>query len=143
MTIQQISVFLENRPGALLSMIRALAEKGIDMRALSLAETSEFGIARILVRDVAAASAALGEAGYVHSATPVVAAAIQDTPGGLEQALTALNGAGVNVEYMYAFVGSGNSGAYMVFRVTEPEKAAAVLREQGVRLATQEELEAL
>ena len=141
MNVNQISVFLENRPGSLLAMVRVLAEKGVDMRAFSLAETSEFGIARMIVRDVEAASAVLREAGYVHSVTPLIAAAIPDTPGGLEQTLSALNDAGVNVEYMYAFVGSRQEGAYMVFRVTDNDRACEALSGAGVRLVSQEELE--
>lgn len=143
MSVKQISVFLENRPGALLGLTRVLAERGIDMRAFSLAETSDFGIARIIVSDVEATAALLTEAGYVHSVTPVVAVAISDTPGGLNGALTALSGAGVNVEYMYAFLGGRKDGAYMIFRVADDGTAADVLRARGIRLVDQEEIAGL
>ena len=103
MSIKQISVFVENKPGALSAMTQVLAEQGVDMRALSLAETKDFGIVRIIVDKVYEATTALKDAGYVHSVTPVVGAAIPDAPGGLDQVLRVLSGAGVNVEYMYAF----------------------------------------
>ena len=143
MSVKQISVFLENRPGALLGLTRVLAEKNIDMRAFSLAETSEFGIARIIVNDIDATAAVLSAEGFVHSITPVVAVAISNTPGALNQALTALSGAGVNVEYMYAFIGGRRDSAYMIFRVADDEKASEVLRAAGIQLAEQEEIVSL
>ncbi len=140
MSVKQISVFLENRPGALLGMTRVLAERGVDMRAFSLAESSDFGIARIIVNDVEKTAAILTEAGFVHNVTPVIAVSITNRPGGLNNALTALSEAGVNVEYMYAFVGGNRDNAYMIFRVADDEKAAAALRGAGIQLAEQEEL---
>ena len=143
MSVKQISVFLENKPGALLAMTRALAEQSVDMRAFSLAETSDFGIARIIVNDVEKTTAVLRDAGFVHNITPVIAVAVSNTPGGLNAALEALSAEGVNVEYMYAFIGGRKDSAYMIFRVADDEKAAAALRARGVRLAEQEEIENL
>ena len=143
MSVKQISVFLENKPGALLAMTRALAEQSVDMRAFSLAETSDFGIARIIVNDVEKTTAVLRDAGFVHNITPVIAVAISNTPGGLNAALEVLSAEGVNVEYMYAFIGGRKDSAYMIFRVADDEKAAAALRARGVRLAEQEEIENL
>ncbi len=140
MSVKQISVFLENRPGALLGLTKVLAEKNVDMRAFSLAETSEFGIARIIVNDLDATAAILRDEGFVHSVTPVIAVAISNTPGGLNAALTALSEADVNVEYMYAFIGGRRESAYMIFRVADDEKAGAVLRAKGIQLAEQEEI---
>ena len=140
MYLKQISVFLENRPGALLEMVRVLGEQHINMRAFSLAETSEFGIARIIVGEVERASAVLKQAGYVSSVTPVLAVEIPDAPGGLEQALEALNAEQVNVEYMYAFVGPQQKCAYMIFRVTDNDRAALALERCGIRLADMEAL---
>jgi len=140
MSVKQISVFLENRPGALLGLTRVLAEKNVDMRAFSLAETSEFGIARIIVNDIDATAAVLSAEGFIHSITPVVAVAISNTPGGLNKALTALSEASVNVEYMYAFIGGKKDSAYMIFRVADDEKASEVLRAAGIQLAEQEEI---
>ena len=139
--INQISVFLENRPGALRSMTAVLKDNAIDMRAFSLAETSDFGIARIIVDDVYKTTTALREADFVHSVTQVLGVAISDTPGGLDAVLQILADAQVNVEYMYAFLG-GKKGqdAYMIFRVADNAKASAALAAKGVRQVEQEEM---
>lgn len=140
MSVKQISVFLENRPGALKSMTAVLADNRIDMRAFSLAETSEFGIARIIVDDLDKTSAVLKEAGFVHSLTPVIGVALSDTPGGLDSVLQVLADAQVNIEYMYAFLGGKENAAYMIFRVADDEKASAALAAKGIRLVEAEEL---
>ena len=139
--INQISVFVENRPGALQSMTAVLKENGIDMRAFSLAETSDFGIARIIVDDVYKTTTALREANFVHSVTQVLGVALSDTPGGLDAILRVLADAEVTVEYMYAFLG-GKKGkeAYMIFRVADNAKAAAALAAKGVKQVEQEEM---
>ena len=105
MSVKQISVFMENKPGAMNGMTEILAQNNIDMRALSLAETMDFGIVRIIVDNVYAATTVLKDAGYVHSVTPVLGVAIPDTPGGLNKVLKILAAADINVEYMYAFLG--------------------------------------
>ncbi len=144
MSIKQISVFLENQPGALYAMTSVLAQNKIDMRALSLAETKDFGIVRIIVDNVYAAATVLKDAGYVHSVTPVVGVAIPDTPGGLNKVLQVLTNAKVNVEYMYAFLGGKDSEhAYMIFRVEDAAKTAAALAERGIKTVEQEEIEKL
>ena len=104
MSIKQISIFLENKPGALYAMTGVLAQHNVDMRALSLAETKDFGIVRLIVDNVYEATTVLKDAGYVHSVTPVLGVAIPDTPGGLNKVLQVLTNAKVNVEYMYAFL---------------------------------------
>ena len=109
MSIRQISVFLENKPGKLNKMTQVLADHNIDMRALSLAETKDFGIARMIVDDVYEATNVLKEADFVASLSPVLAYAIPDEPGGLNNLLNIFTDAGVNIEYMYAFLGSGDS----------------------------------
>ena len=111
MSIKQISVFLENRPGALSEMTRVLGDNGIDMRAFSLAETSDFGIARIIVEDVYRTTTVLKDAGYINSVTNVLALSIPNVPGGLSDVLASLGKAGVNVEYIYAFVGAQRNTA--------------------------------
>ena len=144
MSIKQISVFIENKPGALLAMTDVLAQNQIDMRALNLSETSDFGIARIIASDVYKATTVLKDAGYVNSITPVLAVAIPDVPGGLNRVLQVLADAQENVEYMYAFLGGKDvDHAYMIFRVADPEKAAKALSARGIKLVEQEEMENL
>ena len=144
MSVKQISVFVENRAGALHAMTSVLAAHDIDMRALSLAETKDFGIARIIVNNVYTATTVLKDAGYVHSITPVVGVAIPDTPGGLNQVLDTLMKAQINVEYMYAFLGGKNSAhAYMIMRVENPAAAYTVLKANGISTLEQEEMENL
>ena len=144
MSIKQISVFVENRPGALYGLTGVLAQNQIDMRALNLSETSDFGIARIIASDVYKATTVLKDAGYVNSITPVLAVAIPDVPGGLNRVLQVLADAKENVEYMYAFLGGKDvDHAYMIFRVADPEKAAKALSARGLKLLEQEEMENL
>ncbi len=144
MSVKQISVFLENRPGALVEMTKALADHDIDMRGLSLAETSDFGIVRLIVDDVLGTATVLKDSGFVASLTDVLAVSVANVPGGLSRVLGLLHEAGINVEYMYAILGNKRSeNAYMIFRVNDNEKASAVLKGAGVKLVEQEELSAL
>ena len=144
MSIKQISIFVENKPGALYGLTGVLAQNKVDLRALSLAETSEFGIVRIIVNDVYKATTVLKDAGYVHSITPVVGVAIPDVPGGLNRVLQVLSNAKINVEYMYAFLGGRDvDHAYMIFRVADNAAASAALASRGIRVVEQEEIERL
>ena len=144
MSIKQISIFVENKPGALYGLTGVLAQNKVDLRALSLAETSEFGIVRIIVNDVYKATTVLKDAGYVHSITPVVGVAIPDVPGGLNRVLQVLSNAKINVEYMYAFLGGADADhAYMIFRVQDGEAATAALTSHGIRLVDQDEVAGL
>lgn len=144
MSVKQISVFLENRPGCLFEMTKALADANIDMRGLSLAETSDFGIVRLIVDDVLGTATVLKDAGFVSSLTDVIAVAVANVPGGLSGVLAILHKAGINVEYMYAILGNKKSeNAYMIFRVNDNAKASAVLSNAGVKLVEQAELSAL
>ena len=141
MAIKQISVFLENRPGTLLKMTGALAARDIDMRALSLAETKDFGIVRLIVDDVFKAVDALKEADFISSLTTVVGVMIPDEPGGLDKVLRVLADARINVEYMYAFLGGARSDhAYMIFRVADARAAENALGGKGIRIVTQDEI---
>ena len=140
MSVNQISVFLENRPGALKAMTGVLAENQIDMRAFSLAESSDFGIVRIIVDNIDRTTEVLKAAGFVHSITPVIGVALSDTPGGLDRILAVLSAAQVNVEYMYAFLGGRENAAYMIFRVADNEKATQALEEQGIKLVEPDEM---
>ena len=144
MSLKQISVFLENKPGTLHTMTTALAQNGVDMRALSLAETKDFGIVRLIVDDVYAATTVLKDAGFIHSLTPVLGVAIPDEPGGLDQVLQLLAENKVNVEYMYAFLGGKNvDHAYMIFRVQNEAAALAALAAKGIHVVDQEEISQL
>ncbi len=142
MSVKQISVFLENKPGKLSEMTALLADSGIDIRALSLAETKDFGIVRMIVADSAAAENVLQEAEFIAKYTPVLAYAVPDEPGGLNTLLEGFRKAGVNIEYMYAFLGGKDaSHAYMIFRVEDPQKAESALEAVGMKCLTQEEIE--
>ena len=140
MSIKQISVFVENKPGSMSAMTSVLAENDIDMRALSLAEASDFGIARLIVDDVFTAVQVLKEAGYVCSITKVLAVGIPDEPGALAKVISQLGENGINIEYIYAFSTTKHNLAYMIFRVKDNEKATQVLSKQGYQLASQEDL---
>ena len=141
MSIQQISVFAENKPGTMKTLTDVLAANNIDMRALSLAEAKEFGIVRIIADNVYAAVTALKDAGFIYSITPVLGVAIPDHPGGLTQVLHLLYNAEVNVEYMYAFLGGKRAdSAYMILRVQDETAASAALQAAGIRLVDQEEI---
>ena len=141
MSIKQISVFIENKPGVLYALTDVLGQNGVDMRAFTLAETSDFGIARIIVDNVYNASTVLKDAGYVHSISDVLGVAVPDRPGGLEQALGALANGQVNVEYMYVFQAHKTTGsAYMIFKVADNAAASAALSAKGVKCVDQEQL---
>ena len=144
MSIKQISVFLENKPNTLKSLCDALAGANIDMRALSLAEAGDFGIARIIVDKLYDGVQALKDAGFVCSVTPVVAAAIPDTPGGLGKVLYTLSNSGNHIDYMYAFLGGADAAhAYMIFKTADAAMAGNVLKANGIDVLDQEDIEAL
>ena len=144
MSVKQISVFLENRPGCLHEMTKALADANIDLRGLSLAETSDFGIVRLIVDDVLGTANTLKDAGFVASMSEVLAVEVPNVPGGLNRVLEILSGTGINVEYMYAILGNKSSDtAYMIFKVNDNEKAAFALNIAGVKILGAEELSAL
>ena len=141
MSVKQISIFVENRPGAMHEMTNVLAENKIDMRALSLAETEGFGIVRIIVDDAYEATTVLKEAGYINKLTPVVVVAIPDEAGGLNRVLQIFTDNNINVDYMYAILGGKSiNEAFMIFKVDDPKKAESVLRAKGIRLVQQEEM---
>ena len=140
MTVKQISVFLENKPGNLADFTDVLSGQGVDLRALSLAEAEDFGIARIIVDDVYTASTVLKDAGYVFSITKVLAVEIQDEPGALSKVIRILGENDINMEYMYAFLTRKTGVAYMIFRVADNQKAAEVLKTAGIRPICQDEL---
>ncbi len=141
MSVNQVSVFLENKPGTLNKLTEVLATNKINIRALSLAETSEFGIVRMIVNDVFEAVNVLKENNFVAILTPVLAYAIADEAGYLNALLKNFSDAQVNIEYMYAF--AGRERAYMIFRVNDTKKAEALLNGNGLKSLTQEDIAAV
>ena len=141
MSVNQVSVFLENKPGTLNKLTEVLAENNVKIRALSMAETSEFGIVRMLVNDVFEATTVLKENHFVATLTPVLAYAIADEAGDLNKLLKKFSEIEVNIEYMYAF--AGKERAYMIFRVNDTKKAEALLKGKGLKSLTQEEISAV
>jgi len=134
MNVEQISIFLENKAGRLSEVTRIFEQGRINIRALSLADTSDFGILRLIVNDNEKAKRLLKENGFTVRSTEVVAVEVQDKPGGLHQILTGLSQAGLNVEYMYAFVRQSGQNAVLIFRFDNTAAAAEVLRREGVRV---------
>lgn len=132
MRVEQISVFLENKAGRLAEVTRILSEAGVNIRALSLADTSDFGILRLIVNDNEKAKEALKAHGFTVGKTDVVAVEVEDRPGGLHKILDILRKAGINVEYMYAFVQQSGNNAVIIFRFDHLDEAVRVLTENGV-----------
>ena len=140
MKVEQISVFIENKSGRLAEVTRVLGEAGINIRALSLADTSDFGILRLIVNDHEKAKAVLKEKGFTVSKTEVVAVEVPDRPGGLSEILQALDRDSINVEYMYAFVERCGENAVIIFRFDETEKAISSLQRSGFAVLEGERL---
>ncbi len=134
MRVEQISVFLENKAGRLSEVTRILSEAGVNIRALSLADTSDFGILRLIVNDNDKAKEALKENGFTVGRTDVVAVEVGDHPGGLHRILEVLYQANVNVEYMYAFVQQSGDHAVIIFRFDNLEEAVKILTESGIKV---------
>jgi hypothetical protein len=132
MKVEQISIFLENKPGGLEEVTRILKDSGINIRTLSLADTTDFGILRLIVNDVDRASQVLKEQGFRFSRTLVVAVEVPDRPGGLHGILAVLTKNGINVEYLYAFVERSGEHAVIIFRFDAPDKAIEVLQKNGL-----------
>src|SRR4030065_1979239 len=131
MKVEQISVFLENKPDTLQQATRVLKHANINIRTLSMAETADFGILRLIVNDVEKANTVLKENGFQVSKTPVVAVEVPDKPGGLHSVMEAVSQEGINVEYVYAFVEKSGQNAVIIFRFDNPEKAIDVLMKKN------------
>ena len=134
MKVEQISIFIENKSGRLAEITRILGEAGINIRALSLADTSDFGILRLIVDDSAKANTVLKENGFTVSKTEVVAVEVPDRPGGLSAILQTLDREAINVEYMYAFVERCGGNAVIIFRFDETDKAIDVLKAKNFNM---------
>ena len=140
MFIKQISVFLENKPGRLAEITGVLAQNDIDISALSIADTTDFGILRLIVRDPQKAKKALSESGATVKITDVLAIKISDKPGGLHEALLALDEEKVAIEYVYAFVGKKGSDAFVVLRTSNPELAVQALKRNDFEVASEAQI---
>lgn len=141
MNIHQISVFLENRSGQLAEITRLLADANVDIRALSIAETADYGLARMIVDDSAKASSILLQHGDILSMTPVWAVEVPDRPGGLAEMLGVLAENHVDVEYMYSLFTHKDGHAYMVMRISDEPKFLDALGSRGIKIMSKEELE--
>lgn len=134
MKVEQISIFLENKAGRLAEVTRVISEAGVNIRALSLADTSDFGILRLIVTDNERAKKVLKEHGFTVGKTTVVAVEVPDSPGGLHSILDMLSNDGVNVEYMYAFVHQSGNTAILIFRFDRTEQAIEILQKNNIRI---------
>ncbi|HEX3043571.1 MAG TPA: ACT domain-containing protein [Bacillota bacterium] len=134
MKIKQISVFLENKSGRLAKVTKLLGDNGINIRALSIADTSDFGILRLIVNDPDKALQILKTGDFTVSETDIIAVQVPDQPGGLAKILALLDSHKLNIEYMYAFVGKSGANAVVVFRVENPDRSLAILQQEGVAL---------
>jgi hypothetical protein len=137
---KQISVFLENKAGRLAHVTRVRGEAGINIRALSIADTSDFGILRIIVNDPEKAYRILKEADFTVSETEVIAVQVPDSPGGLATVLEQMSDADLNIEYLYAFLGTSESDALVIFKVEDIAKARQTFKEKGIRFIDEQQL---
>lgn len=143
MRVEQIAVFLENKSGRLAEITSILAKKNVNIRALSVADTADFGILRLIVDDVEKAERALKDNSFTAVKTDVVAVEVADEVGGLAAVLKTLNALAINVEYMYAFVNKSGDNAVLIFRFDEMERAIRELQEKGFTILTDEQVRAL
>ncbi len=140
MSVKQISVFIENQPGKLAEVTRFIASHGINLRAMSIADTKDFGILRVICDDPEKSAEVLREGGYITNVTEVLAVGIKDAPGSLATILEIIAEVNVSVEYTYAFLGTRMAGAYMIFRVDDNSKAAEALTAAGIKTVEQSEM---
>ncbi len=143
MSVKQISVFLENKKGRLAELTDTLERETINMRALSLADTADFGVLRIIVDDVDRALAVLKAAGFVAQVTEVIAIEVEDKPGGLHHILKVLDAAAINVEYLYAYVEKRKAAAVVICKVDDRGKAGDALKKAGIATIAADALKAL
>ena len=143
MRVEQIAVFLENKSGRLAEITSILADNGINIRALSVADTADFGILRLIVDKVERAKTVLRENGFTVGKTQVIAVEVEDKTGGLAKVLQCIKNAGINVEYMYAFVNKTGENAVLIFRFEEMDKAIESLQREGFTILSGEQICAL
>lgn len=140
MSVKQISVFLENKAGRLAEATQILGDNDINIQALAIADTADFGVLRMIVNDPGKAMAILKKAGFTVSETDVIAMEVSDRPGGLAEVLQLMTGRDINIEYLYCFIEKSGESAIVVLRVEDIEKAKRILESGGVRLPKAEEV---
>ena len=140
MSLKQLTVFVPNRQGSLVAITKSLAEHNINLRALSIADTEEFGILRLIVNDTDTAYRILEDEGYLIKITEVVGVKISDAPGKLSDALAVLDSENINMEYLYAFMSRTEKHAYVVLRVADNSAAEAALEKAGFHMITDEDV---
>ncbi len=140
MLVEQISVFLENKSGRLAEVARILADNNIDICALSIADTTDFGILRLIVNKPKEAEKALSEHEFTVSCTKVIAIGVEDKPGGLAKALDILQENAISIEYMYAFVGKTGNEAFVILRVENPDEAIQTLKNCDIKILPSEKI---
>jgi len=143
MTTQQLSIFMENKPGQLVRVTETLKNAGIDIRAMSLADTKDFGIVRMIVRDTEKAQEVMREAGFMSTITQVMCIAMNDQPGGLSKITELMAQADVNIDYLYACITVIGKDAYIVMHVDNEKKASRFLEDAGIRMVSNEEIASL
>lgn len=140
MLVEQIAVFLENKSGRLAEITAVLAENNINIRALSVADTADFGILRLIVDKVEEAKTVLKQNGFTVGKTTVIAVEVEDKTGGLAKVLKCIHKADINVEYMYAFVNKTGENAVLIFRFEKMEEAITALKKDGFTILTREQI---
>ena len=143
MSLKQLTVFVQNHQGSLVAITETLAKHNVNIRALSIADTQDFGILRLIVNDTETAAKTLTEEGYLLKTTDVVGVKIGDAPGKLSGALKVLDDNAINMEYLYAFMTRTEKHAYMVMRVADNKKAEAALLESGFHIITDTDIDKL
>ncbi len=143
MSLKQLTIFVENKKGSLVNITKTLAENNVNLRALSIADTQDFGILRIIVNDNDTAKKALQDAGYMLNTTDVVGVKIGDQPGKLSKALEVLDEENINMEYLYAFMARTEKHAYVVLRVADNDAAEKALENAGFHMITDADVDKL
>lgn len=140
MIIKQLSVFVENQMGRMADITDVIGQAGVDIRALSIADTSDFGILRLIVDKPDVAMEALKEAGVTVSLTDVIAVGIEDKPGAFAKVVRLMSDEGISIEYMYAFISRTDNKAFVIMRVENPEKGIAVVQKNNIKLLSENEV---
>ena len=143
MKVEQISVFLENKAGRLAEVTRILGEAGVNIRALSLADTTDFGILRLVADDTEKAQQVLKDNGFTVGVTEVIAVAAEDKPGGMDKILQVTSKAALNIEYMYAFTQKSGESGILLFKFDDPAKALAAFNAAGFKILSGEEVHSM